>query len=323
MSETLVWVPVYNEAKHLRAALESVLAQTYTDFTLVVSDNHSTDESTYIIKEFARRDGRITTIMPPQHLAGIEHMRFCWERIHSDQRYTIHVGGHDIWEPEHLATLIARAKSVPAEEPFCIVVPQTWQINDAGVVEALYKDVMQIGQMGKPMIPQFVIAGVNSPHLFGLWNESVRSLVPMRHCCSGWDHLIVAEAALHGALLFEGRANFYLRAMKAGGDLEEYGRRHLSAETLAAGPLDFIRQLDWCVCAVGVGLADVPESAKPLYELLLTTSMAATYLALRGTNLNIVPDAMQAFNALPEVQQIFAAAKHINQQIRSLVTQCK
>ncbi len=142
--------------------------------------------------------------------------------------------------------------------------------------------------------------------------------MPVRHCCSGWDHLIVAEAALHGTLLFEGRANLMLRAMKAGGDLTQYGQRHLTPEVLAAGPQDFLNQLEWITHCVELGLTDIPAEARPLYRTLLMASMTATYIALRGLNLNIVPGAMAAFNALPEVRQIFSALRHVEQQTRAL-----
>jgi glycosyltransferase involved in cell wall biosynthesis len=52
-------LPVYNGANYLRQALDSICAQTCTDFEIVVSDNASTDETPIILEEFARRDPRI------------------------------------------------------------------------------------------------------------------------------------------------------------------------------------------------------------------------------------------------------------------------
>jgi hypothetical protein len=322
VSETLIWLPVFNEDRHLRTALESVLAQTYGDFTLLISDNHSTDESPYIIKEFAKRDARIVSLLPPEHLAGIPHMRFMWEMATGrKQTYTIHIGGHDLWPANYLETLVNRAKEHTQSEgtPPAITYADTWQIDHAGNAYARYKDILHIGQMGRPLIPQYVIAGVNSPQVFGLWSEEVRRKVPFRHASSGWDHQVVMEAALHGAILFEGRTNFLMRGTNTDSDLSDYGRRHLDPETLSAGPLDFIRQLDWCVHAVDEGLSELPPDALPMYRALLTASMTATYIALRGQNLHTVPGAMNQFNALPEVQQILSAAEHINRNVRRLI----
>jgi hypothetical protein len=326
MSKVLIWMPVYQEQKHLRAALESVAAQTFKDWQLVVSDNHSTDDSWGIIKAFALRDGRITYMKPPEHLAGIPHAKYLWERLDAGnpfcgQTYTIHMGGHDLIPDNYLETLVSRAEQHTQSEgaPPAITYADTWQIDAAGNAYARYKDVLQIGQMGRLLIPQYVIAGVNSPQVFGLWSEAVRRKVPFRYACSGWDHLIVAEAALHGAILFEGRTSFLMRGTNADSDLEDYGRRHLSAETLAAGPQDFLNQLEWMIHWVDLGVGEIPEEARPFYRSLLTASMFATYLALRGQNLHVVPGAMQIFNELPEVRQMFGAIASIEANMRRLL----
>ena len=44
-------IPLYNKAPYIRKALESVLAQTYTDYELIVVDDGSTDESASIVEE--------------------------------------------------------------------------------------------------------------------------------------------------------------------------------------------------------------------------------------------------------------------------------
>ena len=100
MGKVAVWMPVYNEERHLRAALESVLGQHYRDFTLYVSNNHSTDGSSAIIQEYAAQssDPKIVCLKPPTHLPGIQHMKFMWDYLHSEgsHTYSIHVGGHDL-----------------------------------------------------------------------------------------------------------------------------------------------------------------------------------------------------------------------------------
>ncbi len=52
-------LPVHNGANYLREALDSICAQTFSDFELVISDNVSTDETPRICQEYAHRDGRI------------------------------------------------------------------------------------------------------------------------------------------------------------------------------------------------------------------------------------------------------------------------
>ena len=54
-----IGLPVFNGEKYLSRALESLLAQEFEDFELVISDNASTDETGRICQEYARRDRRI------------------------------------------------------------------------------------------------------------------------------------------------------------------------------------------------------------------------------------------------------------------------
>ncbi len=52
-------VPVYNAEKYLNDCLNSVLAQTYQDFELILIDDGSTDSSASICECFQRRDSRV------------------------------------------------------------------------------------------------------------------------------------------------------------------------------------------------------------------------------------------------------------------------
>ena len=54
-----VIVPVYNAEKWLRRCVDSILAQTFTDFELLLIDDGSTDGSPAICDEYAQRDSRI------------------------------------------------------------------------------------------------------------------------------------------------------------------------------------------------------------------------------------------------------------------------
>ena len=53
---------VYNGERFLRPAIESVLAQTFTDFEFLILDDGSVDSSVAIAREFAARDSRIRII---------------------------------------------------------------------------------------------------------------------------------------------------------------------------------------------------------------------------------------------------------------------
>ncbi len=65
-----VIVPVYNAEDHLRQCLDSILAQTFTDFELVCVDDGSTDSSPAILSEYAAADKRVRVVRQENRGAG-------------------------------------------------------------------------------------------------------------------------------------------------------------------------------------------------------------------------------------------------------------
>lgn len=62
MAEVSVIVPVYQVEKYIRQCIESILAQTFTDFELILVDDGSKDHSGQICDEYAARDRRVRVI---------------------------------------------------------------------------------------------------------------------------------------------------------------------------------------------------------------------------------------------------------------------
>ena len=54
-----IGLPVYNGEKFIKSALDSLLAQTFEDFELIISDNASTDKTEEICRAYAAQDKRI------------------------------------------------------------------------------------------------------------------------------------------------------------------------------------------------------------------------------------------------------------------------
>lgn len=62
MPEISVIVPVYNVEKYLSRCIDSILAQTFTDFELILVDDGSPDNCGFICDEYAAKDERILVI---------------------------------------------------------------------------------------------------------------------------------------------------------------------------------------------------------------------------------------------------------------------
>ena len=71
-------MPVYNGQTYLAHTLDSVLAQTYTDFVLYITDNASTDRTAEICKEYAAKDSRIVYMRNPENVGAAGNYERCF-----------------------------------------------------------------------------------------------------------------------------------------------------------------------------------------------------------------------------------------------------
>jgi len=76
-----IGVPAYNQGRYLRQTIESLLAQTHPPYEIVVSDNHSTDETPAVIEEFK---DLVRIIRPPTHLDVYPHFDFLVGHLQGD-----------------------------------------------------------------------------------------------------------------------------------------------------------------------------------------------------------------------------------------------
>lgn len=62
-----IGLPVYNGENYLALAIDSLLAQTFQDFELIISDNASTDGTAAICRDYAAGDSRIRYLSEPEN----------------------------------------------------------------------------------------------------------------------------------------------------------------------------------------------------------------------------------------------------------------
>lgn len=76
-----VGVPAFNQGEYLRATLNSLLSQTIAPLEVVVSDNHSTDETADVLREY---QGRVRVIRPEVHLDMMAHWNFLVSNLNGE-----------------------------------------------------------------------------------------------------------------------------------------------------------------------------------------------------------------------------------------------
>ncbi len=96
--------PLYNSERFVAATIESVLAQTYQHWEMIVIDDGSTDNSARIVTEYATRDPRIKLFSQPN--AGSAAARNNGIR-RAIGRYIALLDSDDLWEPNFLEEQIA------------------------------------------------------------------------------------------------------------------------------------------------------------------------------------------------------------------------
>lgn len=105
--------PVYNGAAYLAEAIESVLAQSYADWTYVILDNQSEDDSYAIAAAYAARDARIRVRRVTAHLPMVANWNEAMRQLPADAVYCKVLHADDMLEPGCLAEMVALAEAHP------------------------------------------------------------------------------------------------------------------------------------------------------------------------------------------------------------------
>ncbi len=97
-------MPSFNCERYIRAAIDSVLAQTYGNLELLICDDCSTDGSVAAIKELCLKDSRIRLFQNVDNLGVAASRNLCIQN--SRGRYIAFIDSDDYWMPNKLETQI-------------------------------------------------------------------------------------------------------------------------------------------------------------------------------------------------------------------------
>ncbi|MDP8208205.1 MAG: glycosyltransferase family 2 protein [Candidatus Electryonea clarkiae] len=106
-----VVIPLYNKVRHIKRAIDSVLAQTYREFELIIINDGSTDKSEHVLEDYT--DPRIRLIHREHinswggHAArnlGIENAKY---------EFIAFLDADDEWMPDYLETIVLLIEKYP------------------------------------------------------------------------------------------------------------------------------------------------------------------------------------------------------------------
>ena len=104
-------LPAFNAAQTIRCSIQSVLAQRFTDWELLIVNDCSTDHTATLCSELAVVDSRISLLSTPAN-GGVARARNLGIEA-SRGRYIAFLDSDDQWLPDKLSTQFADSSATP------------------------------------------------------------------------------------------------------------------------------------------------------------------------------------------------------------------
>jgi glycosyltransferase involved in cell wall biosynthesis len=201
-----IGLPVYNGENYIRQSVDSILAQTFTDFELIISDNASTDQTGAICLEYAQRDLRICYHRNPTNIGGANNHNRTFQL--SRGKYFRWAGYDDIFSPE----LLEKTVKVLDEDPSIVLAHTiTQQIDQNG------KDLRIIPwDKGKDDSPSVRFRDLSDPDHYceaanGLIRSEIMKKTDLLLNYTDSDRTFLTDLALYGKFFQVKEILFYKR----------------------------------------------------------------------------------------------------------------
>src|SRR5262249_49837857 len=122
-----IGMPVRNGQRFIRLAIDSLLAQTFSDFELIICDNGSTDQTQSICEEYAVLDPRVRYFRNESNLGPAANYNRCFELSRGEYfRWHAH---DDQAAPQYLAKCVELLDRDPG---VVVAYPSTLVIDENG-----------------------------------------------------------------------------------------------------------------------------------------------------------------------------------------------
>lgn len=183
----------YNDEKYIGEALESLLAQTYRDFTLLISDDCSTDRTPEICRQYAEKDSRILFVRHEQNGGSFANFKYVLSKI--DTPFFISCAGHDRYHPQFIEKLLLFIQ----KEDVVVVYPQSQEIEMGGALGQIFQDDYPTYTMSRASDRyRYMLEHLRTCNVFqGIWKTEVITNIYLKPVISN-DVLMLLHAALMG-----------------------------------------------------------------------------------------------------------------------------
>lgn len=201
-------MPVYNGARFLEETLDSILAQTFTDFELVICDNASTDETEQICRRYAAADPRIRYHRNPANVGAHPNYNRAFELARGTFfKWTPH---DDLLHPEYLAACIEALRETP-EASVCQ--SHLAFIDGQGLPLGTCRPDLYEAQSTRAVerFSAAVLRAHNCYDMQGVYRRDMLARTRLLASFHGSDRALVAELALLGPFLCVPRALMKVR----------------------------------------------------------------------------------------------------------------
>lgn len=233
---------VYNGEKYIREALDSLLAQTFTDFELIISDNASTDGTLDICKSYVDKDSRVRYVRHKENRGVVWNFNFVFSQATSD--YFMWASHDDCWKP----TYIQECLQALQEHKTAISALTVWDDVDieTGRVLSSSQPVTTVGMSAAErflIIHRLLYVPSQNPAVFyGIHKrEDLLSVMPLRNVFA-MDHVFWVDFALRGAFIAIDKHLMLKRTGGSGSTFKDIAKATLVTNPFAAWCLFLIRE---------------------------------------------------------------------------------
>lgn len=116
-----VIMPVYNRAHTLERALDSLMAQSYRNFEVIIVDDGSTDNSVLLVRQYLA-DERFKLVLLPENRGVNQARNTGFDHIAVNSDWVTFLDSDDEFLPEALSLMLEQINAEPARQDFCFSV---------------------------------------------------------------------------------------------------------------------------------------------------------------------------------------------------------